>query len=324
MRRSVGAVSACTVAIAALLVGVSQGASAVSGSSRPDDGTWATRVPADIISGEPDAITCLSERFCVLADDYGAILVEQGGRWQTSYRLPAHDLLVNDISCASRNFCVATGQNWRGETGFVMTYDGSSWSRPDFLAPSTSMVGVSCVSTTWCMAIDYHANSYVYNGASWSAAQPIGDATYVDRIACVTTTFCVVLDDLGGPWMYDGSGWTFAGYGGRYLGYDLQCLSTTWCVVTTTYGVRVWDGTQWTYGDQFSGEPLFSASCATRTSCLAVDEYGGTYRYDGTSWSSAGSVPESNPVVVRCLPDQTCYETGWSGYVYRYRNGSWR
>jgi hypothetical protein len=285
-------------------------------------GTWAKRLPADLVSGRPEAMTCRSERFCVLADTYGAILIKKDGHWQHSYQLPRHDLLVDDISCASTSLCVASGQNWTGESGFVMTYDGSVWSKPVFVS-STSVVGVSCVSTTWCMAVDYHSNLYLYDGTSWSPAGQIAAGEYVYRISCVTSSFCVVMNDLGGPWMYDGTGWTFDGYDGDYEGYSLQCLSTTWCVITSTYGVRTWDGTQWTYGDAFTQTPLVGTSCSSTTFCLAVDDLGGTYAFDGSTWQPAGSIAETNPVVVQCLSDRTCYETGWSGEVYRYSGAAW-
>src|SRR3954466_7340160 len=100
MRKLSAALVVVVLGLATTLVAAPNAASLTAHHSPTIDGTWAKRVPADIISGKPDAMTCLSESFCVLADDYGAILVEKRSGWKTSYRLPVHDLLVNDISCA--------------------------------------------------------------------------------------------------------------------------------------------------------------------------------------------------------------------------------
>src|SRR3954452_16610563 len=156
MKQHLASVLSSVVVIGTAIVGAADGAAATQHNGTTITGTWSKRVAADPDRGRPTTLTCRSKAFCVLADTYGAILVENDGLWHSSYQL-APNLLVDDVSCVSRTFCVASGQDRTADKGFVMTYDGSTWTGPDFIAPTTSVVGVSCVSTTFCMAVDYEA-----------------------------------------------------------------------------------------------------------------------------------------------------------------------
>ena len=117
------------------------------------------------------------------------------------------------VSCSSAASCAVTGLNFNtsnGSTGqaFIDVLRGGTWSRSKVSWPkgttSTELLGVSCLSATWCIAAGSagnHAAALAYDGTSWSAqhvqAPPKGYADDFGGISCVTGKSCVALGDTG-------------------------------------------------------------------------------------------------------------------------------
>ncbi len=189
-------------------------------------------------------------------------------------------------------------------------------------ADEPSAFSVSCVTSTFCMAVgggEFAPTAYyaqVWNGSTWSpVALPAtgGGSPTLAQVSCVTTSFCVAVGstDLSGSdtasliEQWSGTAWSVVAapaIDGALLS-GVACTSTTSCL-TIGYTVSMvsqnqavveqWNGTSWSQAPPSSvpsvpsGSDLeiFGLSCGTPTSCMAVggDLVGGGT--SGTPWAS--------------------------------------
>ena len=116
------------------------------------------------------------------------------------------------MSCPSASFCAAVdyGPN-------VVTFNGTSWSKPSAIDPASYLQAVSCASANFCVAIDRKGNALTFNGSTWSApvnADPNGLSMGEGGISwpvvsCPTNDFCAAVDGNDGNLVtFDGSNWT--------------------------------------------------------------------------------------------------------------------
>jgi hypothetical protein len=243
------------------------------------------------------------------------------------------DITNYDTACASNTRCVAVG-NYVGsastydgliETG---TYSGSSWAWTAVTAPASGLVppasatpdvwlyGVSCPTTTSCIAVGYYSDSSggidglivtaAYSGSSWNwtptsapdtplTPSAISPPDYsLNDVSCPSTTSCFAV--------------------GRY--YDVS--SNPEGLIET----GIYSGSSWSWkpstvpttglSPPSNGSPDISplgVSCPTSSTCLAVGNYLDTSShfeglietgsYSGSSWTwAASTAPTSglNPV----------------------------
>ena len=212
---------------------------------------------------------------------------------------------------------------------------------------------VSCVSATFCVAVDDGGNAVVFDGSRWSAPVTIdgGAGKYMEgleSVSCVSTTFCLAVDFGGHAFVFDGSGWTQVSSIGSGVP-NVSCVSPTFCLA----GAEVFDGSSWALSpnssevsgyvscfsssfcvavgeegeaeiltsagwsapDQFDGvHTLTSVSCWSATSCVAVDSSGNSFAYDG-SWTSAARDTQGL-VAVSCNPEGVCATLDSGGYAF--------
>jgi len=213
--------------------------------------------------------------------------------------------------------------------------------------------GVSCVSSTFCMAIgaDSPTNAHTliqeWNGTSWSvvpSASP-APANKLQSVSCVTTSFCIAVgydgvDNLpndqvplveqwtGGP------SWTAStptGHGTAAFN-GVSCASTTSCVAVgadwgTPNQAFAWsfNGSSWAAidpGPSTSGNVLNGVSCVNASFCVAAG-FSGSYltttqplveQWDGTSWTLAAS-PSPSPTESAALQSVSCVGTSFCSAV---------
>jgi hypothetical protein len=219
-------------------------------------------------------------------------------------------------------------------------------------APDHWLYGVSCTSTSACMAVGavgsssngdaFAALAERWNGSSWSIQSIPSPAGAVDTwlygLSCVSSTSCTAVGTTdGGPVAehWDGSSWSIQSTpdGGHLV--DVSCTSATACTAVGSYGTATlaerWDGSSWSIqstpnpaGEQYS--ELIGVSCSSATACTAVGEYhnssgaGGTLAesWDGSSWSIQ-STPnpageQYNQLTgVSCFSPNACTAVGVSG-----------
>ena len=82
---------------------------------------------------------------------------------------------------------------------------GGGWSAPDEIAAgAVNLSGVSCASTTLCLATDRHGNVYLTatpatTTTAWTKTA-IDGTTALNAISCPSTTLCVAVDATGDVW----------------------------------------------------------------------------------------------------------------------------
>lgn len=199
--------------------------------------------------------------------------IDGGATW-TSTTLAAP---LNTVSCPTTTVCFA-GVGLGGQ--IFATTNGTNWSAQS--TPTTDGIfGISCTSTTNCMAVTYHGNgSFILattNGTSWSTILTTSNTLF--GITCSSSTTCYAVGndttsnaiqtttDGGGHWTESNP----ANPGGGTI-YSVSCTSLTTCYAVGGGG-GIWgttDGVTWTPQPSPNGY-WYSVSCAAGTaSCVVV------------------------------------------------------
>ena len=299
-------------------------------------GTWSLDTspnPATDENAELQGTSCVTATFCVAVGDSDTgtadvTLVEQwnGTTWAIvpSPNVPsAEDSYLEGVSCPTTTFCVAAGSTYNGseDQTLIEQWNGTSWSivpSPDRTTTTDNgFDGVSCLSSTSCVAVGYWYNAgddeqalvEQWNGAAWSlaTAADTADNDELDGVSCALPTFCVA------------TGYTYVS-GSEVPESTLveEWNGTTWTIVTSPNPVAGGDNV------------LNSVSCASATFCVAAG-YGGesgaytparenSYRtlveqWNGTAWSIVASPSTSTGYGnflygVSCVGPTSCTAAG--------------
>ena len=288
-------------------------------------------------------------------------------------RVPIHLLAVASAgllvaACGSSSPSASSpttsgGTSSRSTASTQGTSSSGAWSAPvkvDTL-DKQGLTAVSCVSSTFCVAIDSLGNAFVYSSGTWSSGTNIdaavtGGGTLGDQlstISCASSTFCVAGDTKYNVMVYNGTSWTQPQSVDPKSGsqfFSVSCPSATFCLVvdgasdSTTYNGSTWSPAQGVpngWGPAESGGPngsvlssrLTQVSCATPASCVAVDGSDHSITYTGTSWGqpqyvdAGGSLQGPLVPYVACASTTFCIGAGsinaTSEYLVTYDGSSW-
>lgn len=159
---------------------------------------------------------------------------------------------------------------------------------------SNILAGVSCPSTSLCVAVGGPARFAVSSAnvvtstnptggaGAWSAPASIDGGSSLTGISCPSPSLCVAVDGrgnvvtstdpTGGP-----ASWTAANVDGANLISAVSCASSSWCVAVDTQG-NVLTSTNptggasaWSAANVDDSRELTSVSCPSRRLCVAVD-----------------------------------------------------
>jgi hypothetical protein len=302
------------------------------------DGSWDTGALLNS-SGPMNSVSCpLGTSFCIALSD-GSYYTSDGTTWSAATSLDPGKASV--LSCATATYCMMTD----GTNVFVL--DGTTWSSSP--APGSGLpthgfpYAISCPTATFCVAVDWSGAYLTYNGSTWSKPQTIGSqASEVDAVSCTSPTFCLAVDasdanDLGGNvFTFNGQTWTFEGQDGSQLS-SVSCTGPDFCEMLSvesdgSVGTATWNGTQILNGalDTYLGfgpAPTEGfVSCATSTFCVAVDQLGNAFTYNGSSWSTATALDPGYAVAmtgVSCPTTTFCVAIDAAGHEYTYDGGTW-
>ncbi len=229
----------------------------------------------------------------------------------------------NSISCPTESFCVAVD-----EGGYVLTYNGSSWSQPVKIDPGNDLSSVSCPSARFCVAVDYDGNVFTYDGSSWSSPDDIDPGEGgLQSVSCPVASSCVAVDYGGNVLTYDGSSWSSPDDIDPTAGNPLSvsCPTVSFCVAVDYGGnVLIYNGSSWTSPDNIDvNKDLSSVSCPSANFCAAVDGEGNVFTYDGSTWSSPDEINAGNMTSVSCPTASFCVAVDTAGNVFSYNGTSW-
>ena len=226
------------------------------------------------------------------------------------------------ISCSSSSTCVAVGSydsSSGEELTLAETWNGTEWTihnpRNPAEAEIRELTGVSCPSTTSCIAVGRYSNpktGYLvalterWTGTEWTIlTTPLPEGTkgsYVLGVSCSSSSACTA---VGG---YETSTEVFMTLAERWTGTEwviqhtpnpkggtetaltgISCSSTSLCTAVGSYdnstGTEVtlaegWNGVEWLIQEaadppESKGTSLASVSCISSVSCSTVGWYDG-------------------------------------------------
>jgi putative hemolysin len=268
-------------------------------------------------------VSCVSSSFCMATGFYNngtsdQTLIERwnGNSWSrvsspngssTQYNF------LDGVSCLSSSFCMAAGLYSNGSTSqtLVERWNGSGWSLVSSPNTSTtqenSLFAVSCVSTSFCMAVGRHSNGSAdqtliekWNGTSWSLVSSPNGSTNdnaLHGVSCVSTSFCIAAGiyytsasrTLVERW--NGSGWSLVSSPNRSSTQDnwlngVSCASASFCMAAGYYAngsidqtlIQKWTGSSWSLvsspnRSSTQSNVLDAASCVSSSFCMAAGDY---------------------------------------------------
>ena len=237
---------------------------------------------------------------------------------------------LEGVSCVRSTDCVAVGF-WDGSASsadqtLVETWDGSVWSvTPSSSRDSVSNVlyGVSCVSSTDCVAVGEVGSIFrtlveTWDGTAWSVTPTLSPGVLYG-VSCVSTAGCVAVgwskqSPLTEIW--DGKAWSVTpspSPGSEYL-HGVSCVTTTSCVAVggpfhdNQTLVETWHGTAWSVIPSRSpgsfGSTLVGVSCLISTGCVAVGAAGNRSLVESSMQAPAASVTPfvGSAIAVAAIP----------------------
>jgi hypothetical protein len=282
-----------------------------------------TVTPSGGYGGFLSSVSCLSTSYCEAVGQYNnsdestyAPLAEiwNGSAWAVQVAPappnpgPATGSGFYSVSCTSPEACTAVGyapsENFsKPEVTLVETWNGSAWQEQAGPVRGGQLNGISCLSTSFCMAVGTHEPSSgpsdslieLWNGSDW-AIQPSPEATNssLDSVSCTSSTACTAVGTTqvgtaalaeswnGKRWSVDQTPAPAGGTSSQLTG--VSCSSSDACTAVGAYNLgprtednlaEKWNGESWTVQAtaDAAGAPtslLESVSCVSPTNCSAV------------------------------------------------------
>ncbi len=116
----------------------------------------------------PDPVSCTSRTFCMGLGNVGNAYTWNTSSWNNSPTNVGSIWAATSVSCVSSSFCVAVGPSVGLGCGldlcgpdYAYIWTGGSWETPIQLDSSSFEPSVSCVSRSFCVAVDQN-DSYIY------------------------------------------------------------------------------------------------------------------------------------------------------------------
>jgi hypothetical protein len=282
------------------------------------------------------AVSCVSAAYCLAvgsflnaSDSQALTELWNGSRWsvvKTPSPAGADGTYLNAVSCLSTTNCQAAGYYFNSQKvrlTLTESWNGAAWSVVPSPNPTGAVVsvldGISCTSTTACMAVGSAAGralAETWNGATWSlVSAPSPDTTAyteLDSVACSSSSDCQAV-----------------GYNhDTTVGADITLAETwtgaTWSIVTTPApGSNVG-----------LASVLSSISCPTASQCIAVGtkqtNYTGKQAAISEVWTGSAWALQATPspkgssyselTAVSCLSTGGCKAVG----TYERKSGRYR
>jgi hypothetical protein len=152
---------------------------------------WST--PVLINSATIESISCPSSSFCVAVGLDGEITTFNGGEW-SSPRVVDAQRTLDSVSCPTQSFCLAIDQS-----GYAVTLTEGAANTSVRKIASKSPGYVSCASSSLCVAVEGTA-VLTFDGSSWSKPVEIDNPAVdgsLRSVSCPSVSFCVANDRAG-------------------------------------------------------------------------------------------------------------------------------
>jgi len=293
--------------------------------------------PAGATSADLSGVSCSSSSECTAVGEYVAgehpnTLAERWNgtksEWSPQTTPNPEGALksyLTQVSCTSSSACTAVGYYENSSylfQAFAEAWNGKEWEVQTTPGPTgakrSTLEGVSCVSSTECIAVGYYTNSAgaevtlaeSLKGTEWKVQTPPNptgvEASYLTGVSCTSFSVCSAV-------------------GSDRNSSDVSLpLAERWQVGTKGEAEWIIQTTPTLPGDQYG---LSGVSCASSTECIAVGD-NGSERWNGVEWSTELiATPEELPkdeyaslTGISCLPSTACIAVG--GHTGHSEGGS--
>ncbi len=258
-----------------------------------------------VVASVMDGVSCTPGQ-CVAAGELSSLKAMQlwtltHGQWGV-VSLPPRGLLVS-MSCPQLGSCVGVGYAEVGVggdyVGFAEQLKAGVWHQLPLPSGTPWLKSISCVSSTWCMAVGAttvaptSGVALVWNGTAWThvSTATVSSSAGLWGVSCLSSTFCMAAGYLDAQPLaesWNGTSFTVTTppptppvEGGSGLdaisctsaGFCLAVGINTGCCGSTGGFAMTWNGSSWssvTMSTALYAAVLTGVSCATSTSCLAV------------------------------------------------------
>lgn len=267
--------------------------------------------------------SCASSTDCRVVDNTGTVFRFDGQAW--SIELSSH-FTASRMSCAPGGTCVLIDADYLLQDGEAMVFDGTSWgSAHQIQFGPYGGGGVSCVSTSFCMAIDVGGWAASYDGTGWNTEVFVADqGDQLEAVSCGSSSSCVAVDDHGKAYHYDGTAWSAAMLvePGGWLS-SVSCPSPVWCVAVDYQGnASTFNGSSWSAPASIDSNLLTGVSCPSTSFCAAVDNAGQAVTFNGSSWSASQPTGAQRLTGISCTSSGFCLALG-AGQAARWNGAHW-
>jgi hypothetical protein len=199
----------------------------------------------------------------------------------------------------------------------------------------TDLSGVSCTSSSFCVAVDSYGHALTYNGARWTKRVAVVPSPYhLWDVSCSSPSFCLAGSDDGAA-IYDGTTWSIAPSPPGLVG--VACQSSSFCVGLVARGAAIYNGVTWSKPVRIDTDPrrfvVDSISCGSVSFCVATE--GSSFApgapivatiYGGTSWSKP-KVIDARPGLlsasVSCPSRSFCLAVDDEANAMKYNGRTW-
>jgi hypothetical protein len=270
------------------------------------------------------------------------------------------------IDCSSHTRCWTVGDEAHGHGSSVeiFRWDGRRWSevshKPFVVGISSSLEGVTCVSSSDCWAVGYsstYAPHYAtftllvnWNGRRWLPFRTTRLAGALEAVSCVTTADCwAVGTSQDGTLIlhWNGRGWNTSGptWNGQLMAVACPTVSECWASGGVFQGpntMALWDGQLWKtvripQPRQWTGIGFYlrGLDCVSPTDCWADGStaedigFNETLHWNGRKWAvvPAGRVNHGLAwqTGIECATPADCWAIGaaWHGIGQRNSIRHW-
>jgi hypothetical protein len=203
-------------------------------------------------------------------------------------------------------------------TGNALTFDGAHWSSPVDLDGHAGLAGVSCVSASFCVAVEWAGKALTFDGTNWSGPVLV-DPHGSSGVSCVSSSYCMAVDSQYYAVTYDGASWTQMTSLPLQGMQSISCASASSCRGASGNSSMFWDGTFWS-GVRY---PASSTSCVSSTFCVAVDGQGDVDVFSGRSRVSHTNVDTVALTSVSCASPSFCVAVDLAGNALTFDGTTW-
>jgi hypothetical protein len=254
------------------------------------------------------------------------IIGSQGGA--PSLSAPYGSVKLYQAVQTQSNVYFAAG-NDSSSNGAIMAYNGTTWSSALASNPSSfTFFGIS-TSSTYGQAVGYGGSTssiYVYNGSTWSSLSTIGNFLFSDVSCDVPNnpTNCWVVGQTRSSFSPSNRALTYhAGTSYYYPSGASYMLAAVSC--NSGNCAAVGQGSAYNFSSTTSVNPIpitlsnqfNDVACTAAGTCLAVQNNGFIYYYNGSSWGSFITLnPNQNLNGVACPTSSTCFVVGNKGVTF--------